>query len=383
MDALEREADACAARGDVAGAERLLTDTATQDPTRIDVWVKLASVRRALGDHAGAEKAIAAALRLDPLHFMALMSQARLLELSGRTSDAGRTYLRAIAQLPEQEPVPPHLVSAVDHARRVGNTYVEGVAATWRDVIDDVPGLTSDMRRRLDRFSSNALHQTRVFHSAPTHYHYPGLPEREFHDRASFPWLEQLEAQTEAIRDEYLALLQHDRMRAEPYVQYQPGQPVRQWAALNHSADWTAFHLLRNGQRVSANADACPLTLAAIDPVDQPRVAGRSPNAMFSLLKAHTRIPPHTGVANTRLVCHLPLIIPDNCRYRVGAETRPWRVGEAFVFDDTIEHEAINDSDEPRVVFIFDLWHPALSMAERLAVGRLMEAEDAGDGAPL
>jgi aspartyl/asparaginyl beta-hydroxylase (cupin superfamily) len=95
---------------------------------------------------------------------------------------------------------------------------------------------------------------------------------------------------------------------------------------------------------------------------------------MFSLLAPRTRIPPHTGAANTRLVCHLPLIVPPGCGFRVGAATREWRVGEAFVFDDTIEHEAWNDSDELRVVLIIDLWAPALNQAERSAIAAVMGA---------
>ena len=106
----------------------------------------------------------------------------------------------------------------------------------------------------------------------------------------------------------------------------------------------------------------------------QPQVAGASPNAMFSLLAPRTRIPPHTGVANTRLVCHLPLIVPARCGFRVGGTTREWKVGEAFVFDDTIEHEAWNDSDELRVVLIVDLWPPALSESERHAVASIISA---------
>ena len=112
----------------------------------------------------------------------------------------------------------------------------------------------------------------------------------------------------------------------------------------------------------------------------QPQVAGASPNAMFSLLAPRTRIPPHTGVANTRLVCHLPLIVPANCGFRVGETTREWRVGEAFVFDDTIEHEAWNDSDELRVVLIIDLWAPALSASERDAVAAVIGAAGATAG---
>jgi aspartyl/asparaginyl beta-hydroxylase (cupin superfamily) len=59
----------------------------------------------------------------------------------------------------------------------------------------------------------------------------------------------------------------------------------------------------------------------------------------------------------------------------VGAETRFWKPGEAFVFDDTIEHEAMNPSDRPRIVFIFDVWHPQLSPVERQAVAALVASD--------
>ena len=92
---------------------------------------------------------------------------------------------------------------------------------------------------------------------------------------------------------------------------------------------------------------------------------------MFSILDAHTRIPPHVGVNNARLIAHLPLIVPPGCGFRVGAETRQWEPGKAFVFDDTIEHEAWNTSDQPRAVLILDIWNPYLSPAERDMVSAL------------
>jgi aspartyl/asparaginyl beta-hydroxylase (cupin superfamily) len=102
---------------------------------------------------------------------------------------------------------------------------------------------------------------------------------------------------------------------------------------------------------------------------------------MFSVLQPKTRIPSHTGVSNTRLVVHLPLILPPDCRFRVGNETRAWRDGEAWVFDDTIEHEAWNDSDRPRTILIFDIWSPYLSAAERELIARVTAAADAFNGA--
>jgi aspartyl/asparaginyl beta-hydroxylase (cupin superfamily) len=122
--------------------------------------------------------------------------------------------------------------------------------------------------------------------------------------------------------------------------------------------------------------------MAALTLLDQPRATGRSPAAMFSILKPRTHIPPHTGVANTRLVLHLPLIVPQGCGFRVGGETRPWREGEAFVFDDTIEHEAWNDSDRPRAVLICDVWNPSLSASERARIAAVMGALDRFNATP-
>jgi aspartyl/asparaginyl beta-hydroxylase (cupin superfamily) len=120
--------------------------------------------------------------------------------------------------------------------------------------------------------------------------------------------------------------------------------------------------------------------MAAIGKLPQAEVPLRSPTALFSVLQPHTHIPPHTGVANFRLLVHLPLILPGHCRFRVGSETREWRLGEAWVFDDTIEHEAWNDSDETRVILICDIWNPWLSPDERRAIANVIAATDAYNG---
>jgi len=73
----------------------------------------------------------------------------------------------------------------------------------------------------------------------------------------------------------------------------------------------------------------------------------------------------------------LPLIVPGNCQFRVGGEIREWREGEAFAFDDTIEHEAWNDSDRPRVVLIFDVWNPYLTKSERELLRAYYQVVDA------
>jgi aspartyl/asparaginyl beta-hydroxylase (cupin superfamily) len=120
--------------------------------------------------------------------------------------------------------------------------------------------------------------------------------------------------------------------------------------------------------------------MQAVHKLPQAQVDLRSPTAIFSVLKPHTHIPPHTGVANFRLVVHLPLVLPANCRFRVGGETREWRLGQGWVFDDTIEHEAWNDSDQTRIIFICDIWNPRLSEDERAAIRAVITATDAFKG---
>jgi aspartyl/asparaginyl beta-hydroxylase (cupin superfamily) len=382
LASIELNADRRVREGDLPGAQLLLERVVGQAPSRIESWLKLAAIRRGRGDTLAALAAVRGALEADPLHFMALISRARLLEAMGEHKDAARAYRRALAQLPEGEAVSPALQPLLAHARSAIELFKDDISLSLEASVADLT-LSDCERDRLMRFHSNMLHRTKVYHSEPTHYHYPGLSEREFHCRDRFPWIAALEESTDIIRMEFEALHANKAARAEPYIRYAADVPVRQWSTLNNSLDWTAYHLLHGGRRIADNAALCPQTMELLAAIDQPEIGGRSPNAMFSLLRPRTHIPPHTGIANTRLVCHLPLIVPDGCSFRVGAAKRPWRVGEAFIFDDTIEHEAMNDSDEPRIVLIIDLWHPDLSAAERLAVRRVMEAEEAQIGAPL
>jgi aspartyl/asparaginyl beta-hydroxylase (cupin superfamily) len=225
-----------------------------------------------------------------------------------------------------------------------------------------------------------ALRKRPNYRQEPVEFFWPQLPAIEFYERGMFPWLEPFEAATPPIREELLALIREDAGELVPYVDYPDSRPLDQWRALNHSLKWGAYHLMLNGAPVAANCARVPKTMEAIGLLPQPHVPARSPAAMFSVLQPNTRIPPHTGIANTRLVVHLPLIVPEGCAFRVGGETRPWREGEAWVFDDTIEHEAWNGSDQVRVILICDIWSPFLSEADREIVTRVMAAMDAFNG---
>jgi hypothetical protein len=376
--ALEAEADRAAGRGEIASARGLLVQATEADTGRGEPWLKLAAMCRALGDLPAALAAISGALRIEPLGFLPLLVKANLLEQAGEKAAAGETYGYALAQAPEV--IPADLEAMVAVATERHEVHVARTAARLAKAAASVEaGLSSRERERVARFRSNVLRRTRPFHSEPTHFHYPGLREREYHDREDFPWLAGLEAETAAITADFQRVMAAEHAELVPYIQYPEDVPLRQWAALNHNRDWTAIHLVQNGVTVEANARHCPTTMAMLGRLDQPDIPRRGPNAMFSLLAPGAEIPPHVGVANIRLVCHLGLVVPPGCWFRVGEEKREWRAGRAWVFDDTIEHEAANPSAAPRVLLIVDTWHPDLSPAERAAVTAVMAATDPVD----
>ena len=371
---LIREADQAVAQGDLRRAVALLSEAAESEPANADLWMKVAALHRATGSPKAALQAVHRALTVSPLDFTMLLMKASLMQRLG-DPESGQAWGHALAQKPDGD-LPPQLAAVIAEGERQHADWIDSREARLKAATGSVEGEADESeRKRIERFRNNTLGRTRAFHSSPTHFQFPELAEREFHPRRLFPWIEELEAATGSIAEELGAVMAAERTELVPYIQYDEHLPLAQWKPLNRNPDWTAIHLWRNGELVEANARHCRRTLDLLKGFPQPNVRGSGPNAMFSLLAPGTAIPAHVGVNNARLVCHLPLIVPEGCWFRVGAETRYWKRGEAFVFDDTIEHEAMNPSKDLRVVFIFDIWHPDLTSVERDAVAALIGSE--------
>jgi aspartyl/asparaginyl beta-hydroxylase (cupin superfamily) len=219
------------------------------------------------------------------------------------------------------------------------------------------------------------LGKRRIYLQQPKQFFFPELPQIQFYDRRMFAWAAALEAQTDLIREELRAVVKAGT-DIVPYIQRQAHRPAFNTRGLLDNPDWGAFYLIKSGAQVVANALRCPGTMAALAAVPLCQIEARTPSVLFSLLRPGARIPPHHGFLNTRLICHLPLIVPPDCALRVGNETRGWREGELVVFDDSIEHEAWNLSQELRVVLIFDIWRPELSETEQTLVAAMLESID-------
>jgi aspartyl/asparaginyl beta-hydroxylase (cupin superfamily) len=182
-----------------------------------------------------------------------------------------------------------------------------------------------------------------------------------------------VEAATSAIRSELTQLLEAGAQGFKPYIRSSANRPRLDVDPLQDNMDWSALFLCENGTIFDDAVARCPETWKAVQAAPLPRIAN-SPTVLFSLLRPGARIAPHTGTHNTRLICHLPLIVPPGCGFRVGNEVRSWEEGKLLIFDDSIEHEAWNNSAQDRVVLIFDIWRPDLSEQERREIGALFYA---------
>jgi len=365
-------------KGDAQRARELFDSIVASGRADASILLGLAFACRQLGDKASAIAAIDKVLALDQTNLQALILKGDHLLEAGDNRAAVAFYASAIRRVSPRDKLPPAFQNDLRRAQQACETYAKQYEAHLR---------TELAARGFDEHSTGRFAQSldlmtgkkRIYYQQPQHYYFPELPQIQFYERAMFPWLDTVEAATEDIRAELLGVLQQPNAFT-PYVESHQNRPNIDATGTIDNPDWSAFFLWKNGEIVPENAARCPRTLEALKDVPFCRIAGRSPSILFSLLRPGAKIPPHTGMINTRLICHLPLIVPGQCRFRVGNDTRDWVEGKAWLFDDTIEHEAWNGSDKLRVVLIFDVWRPELTEEERRLVAAMIEAVDAFGG---
>ena len=355
--------------GDGAAAIPWLERAAAAEPGAAAIRFNLYQAFEMAGDLESGLASLDRALAIDPYYVPAILTKAALLGRLGRTADSLAMFRAILATGPRPDSLP-------EPARRA---LAEGLAAVEADDDRRAAALEqplaevraahpqADLGRAL-AYAEQRTGRRKVYVQQPIDGHFPYLPAIEFFARDHFPWFAELEARTAEIRAELLALLDSDDRGFRPYVAFDPTQPVNQWRELNNSRRWSAWFFWRDGARQDEHCGRCPATSALLDRLPLLDLPGKGPTAMFSILEPRTRIPPHTGSNNVRATVHLPLVVPAGCGLRVGSATRTPVAGEAWAFDDTIEHEAWNDSDSPRAVFILDVWNPLLTEAERAAV---------------
>jgi len=371
---LRRAAEALARR-DPSQALQLL-DQADAFGRSHNATLNRALALRLMGDFRGSLAVLDEALDMEPYDFVALLAKAAMLEKVSGERAATPVYRNALKIAPPRDRCPPALVAQIEHADAVVRRQADELCDYMKSAVEDLRGSVDPVA--LDRFDEGLEIYAGVKTAPkqePLLLNYPRLPAIPFYDRALFPWLPTLEAATPVIQRELTALLEQSFDDFAPYIAYPKGAPVNQWGELNHSRKWTSLWLWRDGTRQDSVCERCPETAALLASLPMADQEGFAPTAVFSALQPHTHIPPHTGSSNVRLLVHLPLILPGPARFRVGNTVRDWKMGEAWVFDDTIEHEAWNDADQMRVILIFDVWNPFLSDGEKTLITAMMQAQ--------
>lgn len=370
------------ARGEFAEAERMLQLASEREPEQPEIWKTLGLVHMGAGRAAEAAAAFDHALHLDPEHFVARLHRGAAMERMGRTYDAVACYFGAIVAAQNRglwlsdDTTPSGLRPVVKHAMR-------SVNANRRNLLLE---LLAPLRQRHGTESLRRVEQGLAIYlgDAPANYpeprqrpkffYVPGLRTQPYFERELFPWHAELEKHTEAIRAELLGILSED-VGMEPFLGTNDNELLGQQKLLAGNrgpAEWNAFFFHRHGEVFEQNARRCPRTTEMLDSLPLVHIREHAPEVLFSVLTPGSHILPHHGITNTRLVTHLPLIVPEDCAIRVGGVDHVWQEGRCVTFDDTFEHEAWNRSDKPRVVMIMDSWHPDLGEVEREAISLLI-----------
>jgi len=338
------------------------------------VWLGLAFACARLGDNEATLTAVDKSLELEPENVRANIFKGDHLDHIGKSRRALQFYQVAMRVAARATNLPDDVVQGLQRAQ----AYCRRFDAQYRDfLLNELAGegysdLSSSPRFRqsLDILFGDAD----IYYQQPRRYYYPGLPQIQFYERDEFSWMETIEAATDDIRAE-LELVMTESSRFTPYLESDGEHLNPRGTALVNNEDWGAYYLWHYSELMAEAAELCPKTVAALEAAPQPQIPGQAPIALFSRLRPDTHIPPHHGMLNTRLICHLPLLVPENCgALRVGSQQRPWIEGEMLIFDDSMEHEAWNKSDRDRVVLLFEIWRPELSGEERELVSAALRA---------
>jgi aspartate beta-hydroxylase len=365
--------------GNASAARDAFEQIAGDGQADASIYFGLAFAYRQLKNHALSMSAIDRALALEPTNLQALIFKADIYAEMGDARAASAFYLAVVKAAPPMAQLPAEVQAVVQRAQSMCDGYaaqietqlLQGFTAKGLDAANASPRFAQSLDMLFGRKER--------YVQEPRYYFFPELPQKQFFDAKDFFWVTGVEAATKMICDELLEVLKEDAA-FKPYVQGMTNRPHNSQNGMLNNADWSAFYLWKDGEIVAENAARCPLTMRVLQTIVPPEVQHAAPSILFSLLRPGAHIPPHSGMVNTRLICHLPLIVPPGCEFRVGNETREWQEGKVWLFDDTIEHEAWNRSGDVRVILLFEVWRPELSRSERQLVQALYEGIDSITG---
>ncbi len=179
-------------------------------------------------------------------------------------------------------------------------------------------------------------------------------------DPRTLPWVAELEANWKDVRRELDGLLEQ-RELLPAFHQIQPDQ-----YNLSQDDAWKTCFLFGYGIRSERNCARCPETVRLLE-----RIPGVI-TAWFSILAPGKHIPRHAGITKGVIRVHLGLVVPQGpgrCEMEVDGTYNRWQEGRCLLFDDSRRHEVWNDTEEERVVLLFDVVRPMRRRGRALMSG--------------
>lgn len=275
---------------------------------------------------------------------------------------------------PNTFPLPPHTFSGLVEQGLI-ERFVSGIENGSHRGDDDTVAIARVLEswRLLDR---DYVHNAYVG-SDPTvdpslskchqlcHSYVPGLRTKEFWDPTEFPWCAKLKSKYKAIHDEF------STVTADREALQQAGNNV--WAgalsadASSYGEDWRTVVLMNRGVWDPVNVNLFPVAAKAVHDSGAPVT-----EVFFASMNPHSSIKPHSDFTNFVLTSHLAIDIPysgeNKCRLSVGDTEKEWINGQVTLFDTSIMHDAVNESDKMRYILMMRVWHPDLTQVERKAL---------------
>lgn len=197
----------------------------------------------------------------------------------------------------------------------------------------------------------------------PHLFYIPELTAKPLYNSASFDWCNLLEQSFDELTSEFSELVSLINESGMPYLD--ASYKAKGFKSLAGSKNWAALNFYKDGIENKPLLSLMPKTAKILEKLPLYKMGDNPFEVFFSLLKPGQHITPHFGQSNHSLTVHLPIIVPEGGYLTVAGRKVVWQKGKTIVFDDSFEHEAINPSNEDRVVLIFSIWHPELSKAEQ------------------
>ncbi|TMH08879.1 MAG: tetratricopeptide repeat protein [Betaproteobacteria bacterium] len=382
LEAAMRLAQLALDRQDFGRAIELLQEACQRNPDEPQAALDLAVVHLNTGNPQAAVAVLEASLARTPEFCNGWLLLGQVREALGDELGALTAWYQAITRArragwwTDESTTPPQLLDAVLHAV---DRLRRGRRQLFFGCYDDLrQTYGASELRRVDRALTGHLREWDSTPSDPRQrpkfLFFPDLPSSPYHDPFLQPWAPQLRAAFPDMRQEALDLIRQE-CALPNFIDFKPGDRVENvLTGEGPQPAWEAFFFYRHGKRFDENHARCPKTSAVLESIELCRIADQAPEVCFSVLRPGTHIMPHHGVTNTRLVMHLPLIVPPDCALNlVDAGEHHWKEGELVMFDDTFKHEAWNRSTSTRIILLMDCWSPYLTPVEKQAVKRLVE----------